>query len=166
MNMHKIAKFHVVPIAMHKLKVSQNHEHPEHSLVAFQHLLHSHLHLPRSRLKMFCLALGPRNGCCDSLLCHWAFWLTFWPQLFCRQAEEKKNEGNTFYGKKDYDSAVRLYTEAIGKQKLTFLELFFNAVINTGYTTSYLQFLGDSFLFWVSHGCSCKLMTSVCSRKW
>jgi DnaJ family protein C protein 7 len=29
------------------------------------------------------------------------------------KAEEKKIEGNAFYAKKDYESAVRLYTEAI-----------------------------------------------------
>jgi len=33
-----------------------------------------------------------------------------------RKAEEKKTEGNTFYSKKDYESALRLYTEAIGNK--------------------------------------------------
>lgn len=31
-----------------------------------------------------------------------------------RQAEEKKTEGNACYAKKDYDAALRLYSEAIG----------------------------------------------------
>lgn len=54
---------------------------------------------------------------CMSFQSFYVYYLNVDLTFFCRQAEDKKTEGNAFYSKKDYTSAVRLYTEAIGEEQ-------------------------------------------------